>query len=102
MAKKKKIDGRSNPRLNPCPPEQQRYILRECTKDGLPLIGESGEEGKLPSRWELEKYLKGEGYNSGTFVLLSTRPRPKLVATYEYQWRKNKIGRVKKKLVLVK
>ena len=104
MAKRKqnKKDGRSNPRLNPCPPEQQRYILRECTKDGLPLLGESQEEGKRPSRKELETYLKRGGYDSGTFVLLSTRPRPKLVATYQFQWKKNNFGRMKRKLLLIK
>ena len=101
MAKRKvKKDGRSNPRLKSCPSEEQRYIIRICLEEGLFKVGKC--EGYIPDTKILEKYLRNQGYNEGTFVLLSTRPRPKHVATYEFQWRKNKIGRVKKKLVRIK
>ncbi len=97
MSKRKiKKDGRSNPRLKPCPPEEQRYIIRFCLEEGLFKVGMC--EGGIPDTKVLEKYLRKQGYADGTFVLLSTRPRPKYVATYRFI-RINKLGQKKRKLV---
>ena len=96
MARKKKIiDGRSNPRLKPCPPEEQRYVIRICLEEGLFKVGQC--EGSVPDTKSLEKYLRKQGYDEGTFVLLSTRPRPKHVGTYRFI-RINKLGQKKRKL----
>ena len=100
MAKKKvKKDGRSNPRLKTCPPEEQRYIIRICLEEGLFKVGQC--EGAIPDTKTLEKYLRKQGYDEGTFVLLSTRPRPKHVTTYRFI-RINKLGQKKRKLVQIK
>ncbi|MCK5019009.1 MAG: hypothetical protein KAS32_18255 [Candidatus Peribacteraceae bacterium] len=97
MAKRKnKKDGRSNPKLKYCPPEEQRYIIRMCLEEGLFKVGQC--EGSIPDTKVLEKYLRKHGYDEGTFVLLSTRPRPKHVATYRFI-RVNKLGQKKRKLI---
>ena len=90
-----KKDGRSNPRLKACPPEEQRYIIRICLEEGLFKVGHC--EGSVPDTKVLEKYLRKQGYEEGTFVLLSTRPRPKHVGTYRFI-RINKLGQKKRRL----
>ncbi len=100
MAKRKiKQDGRSNPLLKYCPPEEQRYIIRLCLEEGLFMIG-MYERG-IPDTKTLEKYLRKQGFDEGTFVLLSTRPRPKYVATYRFI-RINKLDQKKRKLIQIK
>jgi hypothetical protein len=94
--KEKKIDGRSNPKLKPCPPEEQRYIIRMCIEEGLFMVGEC--KGGIPDTKVLEKYLKSVDCNEGSFVMLSTRPRPKHVATYGFRWVKTKDGKVIRRL----
>ncbi len=54
--RKRKKDGRSSPRLKPCPPEEQRYVLRHCTKHGLPLIDVGN--GELPNPEKLRKEIE--------------------------------------------
>ncbi|MFH0816458.1 MAG: hypothetical protein V1934_06555 [Methanobacteriota archaeon] len=86
MTKRKKTDGRSHPTLVPCERGRQRYILRHCTKNGLRKVGDVEETGKHESTTaeEIEAYLRGKGHKSGTFVLLSTRPRPKCLGVYKF------------------
>ncbi len=42
------------------------------------------ESMKLITTEEIEVYLRGKGYKSGTFVLLSTRPEPKCLGVYKF------------------
>ena len=81
MSKKRKKDGRSNPNLKPCPPEEQRYILKWASEDGLFRV--CSWKGGYPDPRIMLKQLLEKGYKYGTYVLLSTRPRPKHIATYQ-------------------
>ena len=83
----KKIDGRSNPCLRDVPLEKQRYILRKCTQGGMyKIAGFKFCPIDVDIRRTLIKYhekLRELGGIKGKYALLSCRPRPKHVATYE-------------------
>jgi len=79
------VDGRSNPRLKPCPPGWQKYVLRRCIK-GFPVVARWAEDGQ-PFEFTtefIERDLHSIGIHEGTYTLSSIRPRMRHMATYRF------------------
>ena len=71
---------RKNPNFKPVPIQDQQFIIREMSQKGMMTVENYITYNKNLLK-DITKYLC-KRYQKGTFVLLSTRPRPSHIATW--------------------
>jgi hypothetical protein len=83
-------DGRSRPNFKACPSEEQRYVVKHCSKNKPTNVMKW--TGAPPTAQEIETYLRRKDWFNDwiaqgkkiVLAVLSTRPRPQHIATYVF------------------
>lgn len=78
--RRRRTDGRSCPNLKPCPPNEQRYLIRKVGYKTLKCVAKGLKS--IPSENAIERFVTKHNLGAGTYTILSTKPRPKHVITY--------------------